>query len=162
MMEQDEGLRWEDEERERRKASKRASLMRVGRADCRGNEVLQSVIYERDWFNWRDSSKRESDAIYQDRAASRFYACLRALAFRVVEERRSHRLVPDRDAAVGETDPMEPLRTTRRSSCDLCERPGDRWFVLGSFNRDARLRDSRRRARARVPLRWAGRCQTLP
>lgn len=37
--------------------------------------------------------------------ASRFYACLRAHAFRVVEERQSHRLIPNRDAAGGESDP---------------------------------------------------------
>lgn len=55
-----------------------------GRADCPGNEVLQSVIYGWDWFNWRDSPRRGSDAIYQ----GRFYTCLRALAFRVVEEKR--------------------------------------------------------------------------
>lgn len=28
-------------------------------------KILQSVIYGWDWFNWRDSSKRESDAISQ-------------------------------------------------------------------------------------------------
>lgn len=88
---QDEELRLDKTRRGKEERNPSAPLPdeTEGRADCRGNEVLQSVIYEWDWFNWRDSPKPESDAIYQGRAASQFYACLRALAFRVVKEKRS-------------------------------------------------------------------------
>lgn len=103
------------------------------RADCRGNEVLQSIIYEWDWFNWRDS--RNEDRMRSTRAD------FTRVPFRVVEEKRCPIETPPAARLILL---MDLLRL------DLCEYPGDRWFVLGSFNRDARLRDSRRRARERA------------
>lgn len=97
---------WEDEERERREA-KRTSLMRpkVEQSAARTRYFKASFTSEIDLI---EGTARNENRMRSTRSgpASRFYACLRALAFRVVEERRSHWLVPDRNTAASETDPF--------------------------------------------------------